>query len=215
MAAEAWRSARGDHLERAAERVAALPPRRAARVSLVEGDMRGPLPLGPAGPFDRILIPYNGLFCLLAPGEQLACLKAARAVAAPDCHLLLDAYVIDEAALDPSPPGEGAADENEHVLTVLTPEGRVEVYEQNFEAPGQRIDALYTLELTDDAGETRTLTQRIGHKFLLPREVEPLLTEAGWRTIGFHGGFRGAKFTDRSALMVITAENPGGAPHHP
>lgn len=191
-------------LARAAEGLSALPPRLAARVRLVAGDMRGPLP---AGPFDRIVLPYNALFCLLSAADQQACLAAARAVASgPEARLVLDAYVIDEAALDADPDPAGDADEEEHVLTILTAEGRVDVFEQNVELPDQRIDALYRLEVTPEEPEPpRTLRQRVGHRFLLPAQIEGVLAAAGWRLVSLDGGFRGGRFTSRSGLMVVTA----------
>ncbi len=163
--------------------------------------MRGPLP---AGPFDRILIPFNGLFCLPSETDQVRCLRAAREVAAPDARLFLDAYVIDEESLIPT--GDPVADEFEHVLTVLAPEGEIDIYEQNVEYPGaQRIDANFRLVLRDEAGGEQLFTHSLEHRFLLPAEMERVLAAAGWRLVQMAGGWRGARFGPRSVLMVVEA----------
>lgn len=186
---------------RAARLVASLPPRRRSRVHIVGGDMRGPLP---QGPFDRILIPFNGLFCLLSEADQRACLDAARAVASPDARLVLDAYVIDEESL-----GDGPPDEMEHVLTILAPEGRYDVFEQNEELPDQRIDVRYRLDLRHDDGTQSALNHAVGHRYLFPRQLPGLLAECGWTMTERHGSFRGARFTEDSGLMIVQCAATG------
>jgi SAM-dependent methyltransferase len=192
-------------VERLEARIAALPPERAARIAVARQDMRGPLP---AGPFDRIVIPYNGLFCLPSEADQVACLVAARAVVTPGGRLFFDAYVIDEESLTPGEPGaEPVADEYEHVLTVLAPEGQFDIYEQNVEYPGaQRIDAHFRVVLADEEGGEGIFAHSVEHRFLLPAQIEPVLAAAGWRLVSLAGGWRGARFGRKSALMVVEAE---------
>jgi SAM-dependent methyltransferase len=192
-------------VERLEARIAALPPERAARVAVARQDMRGPLP---AGPFDRVVIPYNGLFCLPSEADQIACLAAARAVVTPGGRLFFDAYVIDEESLTPGEVGaEPIADEYEHVLTVLAPEGQFDIYEQNVEYPGaQRIDAHFRVVLSDEEGGETVFAHSVEHRFLLPTQIEPVLAAAGWRLTSLAGGWRGARFGRRSALMVVEAE---------
>src|SRR5690606_8158495 len=71
------------------------------RLSLLRGDMRN-LALGRT--FDRILLPYNGLYCLGGAAGALACLKSAAAHLAPAGEFWLDVYAADafhaEAPLD-------------------------------------------------------------------------------------------------------------------
>jgi len=192
-------------VERIHTRIAALPPERAGHITIARQDMRGPLPVGP---FDRVVIPYNGLFCLPSEADQIACLAAARAVVSSGGRLIFDAYVVDEASLTSSELGAApVADEFEHVLTVLTPEGQFDVYEQNVEYPGaQRIDAHFRVVLADEEGGETVFLHSVEHRFLLPTQIEPVLASAGWRLRSLAGGWRGARFGRRSALMVVEAE---------
>lgn len=195
---------------RVESRVHELSAARAARIEIVEGDMRGPLP---GGPYDRVIIPYNGLFCLSTEADQVACLAAARAVSTPDARLFFDAYVVDEESLIPSDAPAPVADEFEHVLTVLAPEGEIDIYEQNVEHPGaQRIDAHFRVVLTDEAATEQVFMHSIEHRFLLPSQVERVLAAAGWQLVSLAGGWRGARFTSRSPLMVVEATPASSTP---
>ena len=86
-------------LARAADRLSALPKTRAAKVRLTPADLLSP-PEG-APPYDRVLLPFNTLFCLPDEAAQRAALTALRRVAAPDARLVLDVYVIDDAPPEP------------------------------------------------------------------------------------------------------------------
>jgi hypothetical protein len=69
----------------------------------------------------------------------------------------------------------------------------------------QRIDANFRLVLRDEAGGEQLYTHSLEHRFLLPNEMQRVLAAAGWRMVQMAGGWRGARFGPRSALMVIEA----------
>ncbi|MCA9636138.1 MAG: Smr/MutS family protein [Myxococcales bacterium] len=65
---------------------------RPASLRLIAGDMRT-LALGRA--FDRVLIPYSGIFCLADEAEVIAALSRAREHLAPGGEVIFDAYQVD------------------------------------------------------------------------------------------------------------------------
>jgi hypothetical protein len=184
-------------LARAEELRTGLPKTRAARVSILAADLRSP----PAalGPFDRILLPYNTLFCMADEAEQRGALTALRSVAAPDARLVLDTYVVEEGPPDPE-------DEDfEYLITVLEHDTRIDIYERNLERPDQRIDVTYLCRIFDVAGE-HAVEQRIAHRYLHPRQLLALLEETGWRPVRVEGDFQGTPFGDHSGLLIVVAE---------
>jgi hypothetical protein len=169
-------------LARATDRLSALPKTRAARVRLTPANLLSP-PEG-APPYDRVLLPFNTLFCLPDEAAQRAALKALRRVAAPGALLALDVYVIDDA-----PPDADDAD-FEYLITVLDAAGRVDVYERNDELPDQRIDVTYRCALFDALTSTeprRLVDQRVSHRYLTPDQLLALLPACGWTPRSVHG----------------------------
>jgi len=188
-------------LARATDRLSALPKTRAARVRLTPANLLSP-PEG-APPYDRVLLPFNTLFCLPDEGAQRAALKALRRVAAPGALLALDVYVIDDA-----PPDADDAD-FEYLITVLDAAGRVDVYERNDELPDQRIDVTYRCALFDALTSTeprRVVEQRVSHRYLTPDQLLALLPACGWTPHSVHGDFAGHALTAESGVIVIVAE---------
>jgi len=187
-------------LARAADRVASLPKSRAARVHLSVADLTTPPDATP--PYDRVLLPFNTLFCLPDEAAQRAALTALRRVAAPDARLVLDVYVIDDA------PPEPDDTDFEYLITVLDAAGRVDVYERNDELPDQRIDVTYRCALFDDlsaAEPRRTVEQRVSHRYLTPEQLLDLLPACGWSPQRVCGDFAGRDFSPESGVMVIVA----------
>ena len=188
-------------LARAADRVASLPKSRAARVHLSVADLTTPPDATP--PYDRVLLPFNTLFCLPDEAAQRAALQALRRVAAPGALLALDVYVIDDA-----PPDADDAD-FEYLITVLDAAGRVDVYERNDELPDQRIDVTYRCALFDALTSTeprRVVEQRVSHRYLTPDQLLTLLPACGWTPRSVHGDFAGHALTAESGVVVVVAE---------
>ncbi|MGB0679133.1 MAG: class I SAM-dependent methyltransferase, partial [Polyangiales bacterium] len=73
--------------------VARLPAATRARIHLQHGDMRA---FALDRRFDRILLPYNGLYCLTSAAAQRACLQCVAAHLTPAGLLLLDGYNADD-----------------------------------------------------------------------------------------------------------------------
>lgn len=195
------------------------------RAQVVQGDMRAfDLPHR----FDRIIIPYNGLYTLSSVEEVAECLRCIAAHLTEDGLLCFDGYAVDDEAADaelvvedtPEDPDDPfTAGGFEYLITVLdgggSPEAearRVDVYHQE-EAVGlpRRLRAHYRY-IIRGPGEAEPIIhhQSIGHHFLTPSMVEPLLRQAGLASVAWWGEFDGQLFDEDSERMIISAGKMAG-----
>ena len=171
-----------------------------ARATVLQGDMVAP-PV--SGDFDRILIPYNTLYCLDSDEKKLACLCAARALLDDDGLLILDAYVVLEPGQDePEPETEPTAP-----IALFTHEGReVTVLERNVDEPARRrLSVTYTHLIKQAGCELEVINAQLNHHYLYPDELLEMLRDAGLEVVHFGGGFEGESFGPETVNMVIAA----------
>ena len=170
------------------------------RAELVCGDMSAfALPWR----FDRVLIPYNSLYCLTTHSAQLACLKAVAHHLEPGGQLLLDAY-----AADPVAAGEATAEPvAEHVVALFHDGDRqVEVRERSEEQPDQQlINATYDYHVMRGDGTYSLQSWSILQRYVFPHQMRQLVDQAGLVLEAVYGDFDQAPFTDVSAQMVLVA----------
>ncbi|MBL4686763.1 MAG: class I SAM-dependent methyltransferase [Nannocystaceae bacterium] len=142
------------------------------RVTLRLDDMRR-VDLGQR--FDRVVLAFNGLWCLpddTAVGEAL---RNAATHLAEGGRLALDVYRVDAFHND-AQPDDVAADARHPVATVEVDGTTWEVTECSTWRPDRReIEARYTHEAADG----RTLTTTIEHHYLLEDEVVAAIQAAG------------------------------------
>ena len=174
-----------------------LARKRAPRATLVESDFRD-LALGRT--FDRIVCPFNGLYCLTSEEDLLRTLRGVRAHLKADGLFAFDVYDADEfhhAEVD----GE---DLPGLVATCDALGTRWEVYEHSrWDRTRQRIDAVYTHVPLD---ERPRVTAAIPQRYLLSSQIEPLLAEAGLTLLALHRDFDERPHDeDEPNLLVGTA----------
>jgi SAM-dependent methyltransferase len=152
-------------------------------------------------PFDRVIIPYNGLFCLLEPREVLACLQRAREHLAPGGLLALDVYRVDSGSNE----ARRATEEDDEPLVAIEHDGRIyRVYEESrWQSEPQRLDARYRF-VPEQEGEI--VEQTICQRYLEASELEALVREAGLGIVQRAGGFRGEPLDDEAEQLVLVAE---------
>jgi len=169
-------------------------------LTLVEGDMRN---FAFDAPFDRILIPFTGLYCLPDAGALDACLSAARAHLAPGGLLAFDVYPADEFHAE-SQPDDFPEDQLDHVKDIVHEGKTLSVFERSsWEPEAARIEATYVYRAAD--GSTRAeLT--ISHRYVLSKALWAALERAGLSLLGLFGSFDGAPFDSESEVMIVVAE---------
>lgn len=186
-------------LDAARRRIAEAPPEVAARVTLMEGDMaRFEL----SARFDRVLVPFNGLYCLESPAELTACLRAVRAHLEPDGVLLLDAYAADEFH-ETARPRDFPSDRLDEVARVVHRGEPLTVLERSrWSRARQRIEATYVYRGED--GSVR-YQATLAHRYLRRAELERAMEHAGLAIVAVHGDFEGGPYDPGSGSMVVLA----------
>ncbi len=183
-------------LSRCAERF----HRAGERVELIRGDMAAfALPWR----FDRIIIPYNSLYCLTTKEQQLACLRAVKAHLMPGGQLLLDAYAADPVTASE----ELEQNVHEHVVAAFhNGQRHIEVRERSEEdLDKQQINATYDYYSTWDNGQTEVQSWSILQRYIFPQQLLELLDQAGLALEGLYGDFDHSPFTQTSLHMVVVA----------
>ncbi|HRI07753.1 MAG TPA: class I SAM-dependent methyltransferase [Nannocystaceae bacterium] len=177
-----------------------LRPAEAASIELHRGDMRD-FDLGAR--FDRIIIPYSGLYCLESADDRRRCLTAIRRHLAPGGAVLFDIYFADPVHDDLV--GAGPSEDGPTRMATLRWQGRTwEVFERSrWESAGQRVDIVY--EHRPQGGGAPVVTA-LTHHYLLQGELLPLFANAGLRLDTLHGDFHGGPIDEESELLVGRAE---------
>lgn len=153
--------------------------------------------------FDRILIPYSGLFCLLDAEGVQACLARCRQHLTPDGRLLFDVYEADSfhAACEPYDFDESL---REPVVDVVDGAKRLSVFEASrWDKPAQRLDISY--EYVDEQGRV-VHTSLVRQRYWLLDQFEPTLAEAGFAIEAIHGGFAAEPPGPDAEVIVVEAK---------
>ena len=173
-----------------------LPASARRQVELVQGNMeRFTLPRR----FERVLLPYNGFYCLLSRSAARRCLRAVRAALEPGGLFAFDVWngdAIHESGLQPDTPSDERL-RFEH-------DGRSwRVFESCRAARGaQRLDVTYTYA---PEGRAAPRTQLIRQRYYLVDELRQLLNDCGFEAPVLRGNFSGSPFTAQSNRLVVTA----------
>lgn len=137
--------------------------------------------------YERILLPFSGVYCMLDDDDIAACFERVRAHLEPDGVFILDAYRADGFHADCEP--EDVGDEDWAELTVIEVEGQpYTVFERSRWRPDtQRIDVTYRhVPLTQ---RTASVDGSIEQRYLLRHQLEGHLADAGLANVEVFGGF--------------------------
>lgn len=169
------------------------------RVHLVRGDMRTAA-LGRR--FDRVVLPFNGLWCLPGGDAMVEALSNAARHLARDGRLVLDVYRTDEFHHE-STPGDLGQDDLHPIARVPVDDTDWEVWERStWNRAAQIIDATY--EHRADDGRRATITIR--HHYLLEAQLPPLVQAAGLELLDLSP----ALAHDESLVLTAGLSNPSG-----
>lgn len=176
--------------------VASLPERRRHGLKLVRGDMRT---FEVDRRFERVILPYNALYCLLREADVARCLRAARRALEPGGSFAFDVWNAD--GLDVRELRDASDDEP---LTRLKHAGRFwSVFERCRVARGHdRLDVTYTY-VPSGAGKARQ--QTLQQRYYRSERLLGLLEREGFTITKKQGSFGGARFGPRSQRLVVCA----------
>ena len=175
-----------------------LPPSKRKAVRVVQGDMCD-FELGQD--FERVLIPYNSLYCLLGQRAALACFRAARRALVPGGTLSLDVWNAESFQRSPVTPL--AHDADQPVVSVVHDRRTWDVYEHlSVRRARQRLVATYTYV---PRGGGAVVRMPIPQRYFLNAELCALLARAGFAVEARFGDFSGGRYTARSAQLIVLA----------
>ncbi len=186
-------------LEGARARVAGAAPEVRGRIALARGDMSD-FDLGAR--FDRIVVPFSGLYCLSTPEALASCMRCVRAHLTAGGLFVFDGYAADEFHARSRP--------EDYPDNLLEPVAEIEhdgepltvLEKSTWDRGRQRVDATYVY-LTRE-GRVRHRAS-IAHRYLRRREVEPLVRGAGLTLVSIHGDFDGAPYDPAQGSLVVVA----------
>ncbi|HEU4579713.1 MAG TPA: class I SAM-dependent methyltransferase [Polyangiaceae bacterium] len=169
------------------------------RLSLVEADMQT-FALGRR--FDRILLPYNALYCLLGRRALVSCFRSVRAHLAPGGTFCFDVWAAD--SFQRRVRRREAQRDEPGAIVSLAHRGQIwDVFERSrLRSASQRLDVTYTY-VSRQRG-TRVQIP-IAQRYATSWELKELLARAGLRLRARWGGFSGQPFGPSSELFVAVA----------
>ena len=175
----------------------ALPQAKQKSVSVVPADMRDfELPQR----FERVLLPYNALYCLLGKSAALACFRAAHRALEPGGRLALDVW---NAAPFHHAAAQASADDPEPIVSLRHAGCTWDVFEHSrVRRAQQRLDVAYTY-VPREGGRSQQIP--IAQRYFLPNEISELLERAGFSVEARYGDFSGRRFSARSAQLIVLA----------
>ncbi|MBV1860987.1 MAG: class I SAM-dependent methyltransferase [Nannocystaceae bacterium] len=153
--------------------------------------------------FERILLPFSGVYCMLDDDDIAACFDRVRAHLEPGGVFILDAYRADGFHAECEP--EDVGNEDWSKLTVIEVDGQpYTVFERSRWSPDtQRIDVTY--RHVPLAQRTASVDGTIEQRYLLRHQLEGHLADAGLPKVEVFGGFDGRPVSRASEHWVAMA----------
>lgn len=171
-----------EQLALAEETLRDLDPEHRRGIELIEGAMES-ISLGER--FDRVLVPFGGLWCLLDDAALHATLRTIVDHLAPGGRVAFDGYRADEFHHEAEP--DDVPEDAHTPLTRVEVDGvAYEVLERStWDKPRQRIDVSYLY--VDEAG--RGVEGTIAQRYLLEPQLRAALERVGLTIVRLDGGF--------------------------
>jgi SAM-dependent methyltransferase len=187
-------------LKLAEKNFSVLPSEAVSRIRLLQADMTD---FHTGGKYDRVLIPFNGLYCLSSDREVEACFESARAHLNPGGRLLFDVYRVDPA--DEPDPDEEQDDTLEFLTTIFDGDREIDVREKDIWNPARSTIEVTYLFTCRGSHPARQLRQTLIHRYMAPETIIRLLNRAGLQVAAEYGGFGKEKPDRDSVHMVVEA----------
>jgi SAM-dependent methyltransferase len=151
--------------------------------------------------FDRVLIPFNGIYCLPDLASVRRTFVQVEKALAPGGLLVFDGYAGDPLHEDDS--FDEGFDEEGEIATVDARGKRWRVFERSeYERSSQRFTVHYRYVAEDDGEE---ILATIRHRYLRLQEALEAVESAGLEPLVAHGDFDQRVYDDDSDHMIITA----------
>jgi SAM-dependent methyltransferase len=184
-----------DTLALAKRNLSKVPAPLRKSVELVAADMRDfELP----GRFERALLPYNALYCLLNQRDALACFRSVRRALELGGLFVLDVWNAESFHRAPAMPARGEA---EPLVSLEHARRTWDVFEESsFVRSRQRVDVTYSY-VPRSGGSVLSIP--IAQRYYLAPEIEHLLGRARFEVESVYGDFSRKRFGARSPHLIV------------
>lgn len=168
-------------------------------ISLIEADMRS---FELSTRFDRIILPFNGLYCMNEKADISACLHQIRKHLRPNGVFLFDIHILDLDELEYL-----NSEEWEFLATTYAKDGRrIDIFERRiWQLETQQVVAIYRYVIGQGKHSQEQIYD-IPQCYLTPEQCAQLLRDAGFRISQIYGDFYGSAFDQYSPHMVVWAK---------
>ena len=163
--------------------------------------------------FERVLIPYNALYCMLSEEALIGCLRSAAARLTTGGLLAFDVYRVPPEIFEHGDEEE----ENEglsHVVTAISSRGVVEVHERPLSHPDpRRLDVEYVYRWGEESrcrrcaggGGPAEARHAIPQRCFCEAEIPLLLERAGLEPVSVGADFTDAPIGEETGQIVVVA----------
>ena len=191
-----------DMLALAEQAKACLSPTQAARTTLVHGDMRS-FQLDQR--FDRVIIPYNGLYCMLSEAAVINCLRCAGEHLTANGQVVFDAYAVDDFHAQTHSRDFNRGDDDDEPIESLQWQGTIyDVYEScRWHKAAQLLHVSYRHE---PRGGGEVLHAAIKQRYILTSQLANLCDQAGLTTVQLCADFNGTPLQAHAEHIVCIAQ---------
>lgn len=181
-----------------------LPENRRSAVTILQADMTQ---FRFETCFDRIIIPYNSLLCLLSEADVVACLRQSALHLKDDGVLIFDFYDVPLLDSDEVDEVDEDGDLEEHIATIEDGPQRAHVYECPISQPDpRRFDVGYRYIIVDENNlEQEQFMYEIAQRCIYKEELPSLIAQAGLEIVSMIGDFEDAPVDDETQQVVVTA----------
>ena len=151
--------------------------------------------------FERILLPYNGLYCLLNRKDIVRCLKCVKRHLASGGEFIFDVWAADN--FHQNARASEYHDDTGPILSIAHRAQTWDVYEKSrLRSAAQRLDVTYTY-ISRQKGTCLTIT--IAQRYAPSRELIELVCDAGLRVKALYGSFANGRYSPNSPLLIVKA----------
>ena len=186
-----------EFLAAAQRRLRALPQTKRRTVRLLHGDMRR---FAFEQRFDRVVLPYNALYCLLTKRDALACFRAVRAALAPGGAFAFDLWNAEGFHQQPA---HQSADDSKPIVRLRHAGQSWDVFERvRLRRSAQRLDVTYHYVPRSGGAPCQI---PIAQRYYRVPELAELLARAGLAVHARYGTFSRTRFTLRSPHLIVIA----------
>ncbi len=148
--------------------------------------------------FDRVIVPYTGLYCVPDDDALVACLGHVRRHLAPGGRLLFDAYVVDRGM-----PSDRTPPPFEPLISLVDGGRQIAVEERSVhDADARRFEVTYRHRIRE-GGRSRVVAYTLSHHYLFPDELPELLAAAGLALLRLDGDFAGGPFDPVASERLV------------